>query len=62
MNARLTRSNPLRGRVREGWGWLLFGAAVVLATSPVWRQLAFGFSPTLDQLLQIVCLPRSSLP
>ncbi len=33
--------------------WLLFCAAVVLATAPVWRMWAFGFNPTFDQILQM---------
>jgi len=45
-------------RLRNGCVWLLFGAGVVVATSPVWRRLAFGFNPTLDQALQIVCMGR----
>jgi hypothetical protein len=45
--------------VRVALPWIFFGMAVVLATEPVWRLAAFGFNPTLDDLLQIVCFgPR----
>jgi hypothetical protein len=44
-------------RLRNGAIWIGFGLAVVLATSPVWSQLAFGFNPTFDQLLRLsTCL------
>jgi hypothetical protein len=32
--------------------WVGFSIAVVLATAPAWRFYAFGFNPTLDQILQ----------
>jgi len=39
--------------------WLVFAIGLVLATSPVWQRVVYGFDPTLDQLLKIaVC--RSS--
>ena len=37
--------------------WTVFGAAVVIATRPVWRLLIFGNNPTLKDLLQLRCLP-----
>ena len=43
---------------RAGLIWTAFGAALVLATAPVWRLWVFGFNPTLDQLLQIICTGR----
>lgn len=30
-----------------------FGLAIVIATAPLWRTLAFGVNPTFDQLLQL---------
>ena len=44
--------------VRAGVIWTTFCAALVLATAPIWRLWVFGFNPTLDQLLQIVCTGR----
>ena len=44
--------------VRAGVVWAAFGAALVLATAPAWRLWVFGFNPTLDQLLQIICTGR----
>lgn len=47
--------------VRGGLGWkiatvrLLFLLAAVAATSPAWRPLVFGISPTLDDLLRLRC-------
>ena len=40
--------------LRDALIWLGFGGAVVIATAPVWQDLAFGFNPTLDQVLAIV--------
>jgi hypothetical protein len=37
----------------NGTIWLLFCAAVGLATAPVWRLSVFGFNPALDELLQL---------
>jgi hypothetical protein len=42
-------------RVTNGIVWLGFGAAVGLATAPVWRLWVFGFNPTLDEMLRIIC-------
>jgi hypothetical protein len=44
--------------VRAGLIWMAFGVALVLATAPVWRLWVFGFNPTLDQLLRIICTGR----
>lgn len=30
-----------------------FGLAIVIATAPLWRILAFGANPTFDQLLEL---------
>ena len=30
-----------------------FAGAVILATSPLWQRLLFGFDPTLDELLKL---------
>ncbi len=43
-----------RSGTRNALIWLAFACAAVLATAPVWRPLAFGFNPTLDQILSIV--------
>ncbi|MGQ3353309.1 MAG: hypothetical protein ACT6XY_02520 [Phreatobacter sp.] len=37
-------------------GWFCFAVLAVVATAPVWGRIAFGFHPTLDQLLLIGCL------
>lgn len=50
----------LRPGRTQAWaltGWTVFGAAVVIATKPVWGLLLFGDNPTLDDLLQLRCLP-----
>lgn len=35
--------------------WLLFALGLVFATAPVWRIWVFGFHPTLDELLLVLC-------
>jgi hypothetical protein len=40
---------------RNGLVWAAFGLALILATAPVWRLWVFGFNPTLDEMLQIIC-------
>jgi len=35
--------------------WSGFAFLLVLATAPAWRVLAFGVSPSLDQMLLFVC-------
>jgi hypothetical protein len=35
--------------------YIVFSAALVAATYPVWRFWVLGFSPTLDELLQVRC-------
>ena len=42
-------------RVTNSFIWFAFAAAIVLATAPVWRLWIFGFNPTLDEMLRIVC-------
>lgn len=42
-------------RVINGVVWFAFAGAIVLATAPVWRLWVFGFNPTLDEMLRIVC-------
>ncbi|WP_296578542.1 hypothetical protein [Phreatobacter sp.] len=37
-------------------GWLCFLMLLVAGSTPVWGRLAFGFHPTLDQLLLVGCL------
>jgi hypothetical protein len=49
-----------RQRLRDGAAWLAFTLALVLATAPVWQRTIYGFHPTLDQLLRIVCSPSGS--
>lgn len=40
--------------------WLLFGLAVEAATAPVWQRAAYGFNPTLDEILRLtICRPVS---
>jgi hypothetical protein len=41
--------------IRNGLIWSAFAVALVLATAPVWRLWVFGFNPTLDELLAIIC-------
>ena len=43
----------LEARIRNGLIWASFALALVLATSPVWRPLAYGFSPSFDQLARL---------
>jgi hypothetical protein len=43
-------------RMRQNLIWCGFAAAIVLATAPAWRVLAFGVSPTLDQALSFLCV------
>lgn len=38
--------------------WLVLGSALVLATMPTWRPLVFGATLTLEDLLDLRCLPR----
>lgn len=35
--------------------WCAFAVLLALATAPVWRVLAFGVSPPLDQMLLFIC-------
>ena len=35
--------------------WFVLGLGLTLATMPAWRLLVVGFSPSLDNLLSIVC-------
>jgi hypothetical protein len=44
--------------VRNGLIWATFGMAVLVATMPMWRFWIFGFNPTLDELLSIMCTSR----
>lgn len=41
--------------LRTGLIWTAFAGASVLATAPLWRLWVFGFNPTLDELLRIIC-------
>ena len=51
------RLRPVRTQeARTLVAWLVFGAAVVFATGPVWGLFLFGDHPTLDDLLQLRCL------
>ncbi len=45
----------MSGTVRSSLIWASFVAAAALATAPVWRLWVFGFNPTLDELLRILC-------
>ena len=42
-------------RMRQGLIWASFAILIALATAPVWRVLAFGVHPTLDQALLFIC-------
>lgn len=44
-------------RLGVATGWFCFLVLAIAATTPVWGRFAFGFHPTLDQLLLIGCLP-----
>jgi hypothetical protein len=39
----------------------LFALGAILATMPVWRLALFGFHPTLDELLNLGCLPLDTV-
>ncbi|MER2253443.1 hypothetical protein ABS772_26315 [Methylorubrum podarium] len=45
-----------RGSVRA-FPWLVLAAGLGLATMPAWRALAFGVRVSVEDLLQIRCLP-----
>lgn len=45
-------------RAKPRLPWLVFGTALALATMPAWRPLVFGSTPTLEDLLDLRCLPR----
>jgi hypothetical protein len=47
--------NPVRSEepLTNGLIWLMFGAALLVATAPIWRMWMFGFNPTVDQVLQL---------
>ncbi|AHB47699.1 hypothetical protein W911_03595 [Hyphomicrobium nitrativorans NL23] len=39
--------------------WLLFGFGALLATAPVWRLAIYGYNPSVDELLRVICMvPR----
>jgi hypothetical protein len=42
-------------RLHAALPWILFGAGLLFATEPVWRLALLGYSPGLDDLLQIRC-------
>jgi hypothetical protein len=48
----------MTSKAASGFIWVAFAAAVALAMAPVWRLWLFGFNPTLDELLQIICSGR----
>ncbi|WP_407523980.1 hypothetical protein [Methylobacterium oryzisoli] len=43
--------------LRASLPWLVLGLGLAAATSPAWRPLAFGVSPSLDALLALRCAP-----
>lgn len=44
-----------------GLAWLLLCLSLLMALWPVGRLALAGFQPTLEQLLDIRCLPRNVL-
>ncbi|AWI90795.1 hypothetical protein C0214_22790 [Methylobacterium sp. DM1] len=50
-------SRPGSDRLRRVWPWLALAVGLGLATMPAWRALAFGVRLSVDDLLQIRCLP-----
>ncbi len=44
-------------RLRRALPWLALAAGLGLATMPAWRVLAFGVQASVEDLLQIRCLP-----
>lgn len=42
--------------------WFGFALLLILATAPVWRLVVFGLSPTLDDLLAVICSSAPSAP
>ncbi|MEE7457359.1 hypothetical protein MPAR168_05035 [Methylorubrum populi] len=50
-----TRIGP-RG-LQRAWPWLALTVGLGLATMPAWRVLAFGVRTSVEDLLQIRCLP-----
>ena len=47
--------HSMMARMANAGIWFAFAAGVILATAPVWRLWVFGFNPTLDEMLRIVC-------
>jgi len=45
----------ITGRLRHGLIWSGFALLLPFATAPVWRAVAFGVHPTLDQALLFIC-------
>ncbi len=45
----------MTARAKTTFIWIVFGILTVLATAPVWRVLAYGVNPTLDQALLFIC-------
>jgi hypothetical protein len=49
----MTAGQGIGPRLRTGLAWDFFVGALLLATAPVWCLWAFGFSPALDEGLQL---------
>jgi hypothetical protein len=59
MNRRDAEGRSRTLPVPNGMVWLLFGFGVVMATAPLWRLAIYGFDPSVDELLRIICMaPR----
>ena len=41
--------------------WSGFAFALLLATAPVWQRAAYGFNPTLDDVLRVALCKRDLL-
>ncbi|MRI54205.1 hypothetical protein D8770_09600 [Methylobacterium sp. DB1607] len=52
----LLQQAALQG-ARRGLPWLVLAMGLGLATMPAWRVLAFGVQASVEDLLQIRCLP-----
>ena len=47
--------------VNNGLVWTAFALALVVATAPVWQRAAYGFNPTLNDLLRVAFCQTAKL-